>query len=234
MFKLLTGNEIPGYLSFCEGRVLGAVLNTRLLVYGADDKNVMFWYARVSGGYAAASLFNGVFTADYDSPEFEEEAEAFGSFLGARATITPEYFARNGLAVMRCENPSLHAEAEDISPERLKEVHNVLYEDELSSELSYASWLTDISHKLRHGLIRGKCVEADGRIASVALTSGETGSSAVLSGVATLSGYRGRGYASGAAGALSRELTENGKRVYVIVRPELTGFYERIGFGVTK
>ena len=233
MFKLVSGSDVPGYLEFCEGRFLGAVLYTRLLAYGAGDRNVMFWFAREPEGCAAASLCDGVFTADYDLPEFSEEAKAFGSFLGAGEIITPEYFARNGLAVMRYEGPSSHTEAEDISPERLKEVFEVLYGDDAesaASKLNYGSWLTDISHKLRHGLIHGKCAEQNGRIVSVALTSGETPSSAVLSGVSTMREYRGKGHASAVAGALSAELSAGGRTVYAAVRLELTGFYRKNGF----
>ncbi len=217
--------------------MLGAVLYTRLLAYGAGDRNVMFWFARDPEGCAAASLCDGVFTADYDNPEYYGEVCAFGSFLGAAEIVTPEYFTRKGFAVMRYEGSSSHTEAEDISPEQLKAVYDVLYEDELSSEpnnksskLIYGSWLTDISHKLRHGLIHGKCIEADGRIVSAALTSGETSSSAVLSGVATLRAYRGLGHARKSVGALSAELSAGGKTVYAAVRPELTDFYNRLGF----
>ena len=240
MFRLIDREDVPGYLAFCEGRMLGAVLYTRLLAYGAGDRNVMFWFARDPEGCAAASLCDGVFTADYDNPEYYGEACAFGSFLGAAEIVTPEYFARNGFAVMRYEGSSSHTEAEDISPERLRELFEVLYENGTesaaaklkaqSSELFYGSWLTDISHKLRHGLIHGKCIEADGRIVSAALTSGETASSAVLSGVATLRAYRGLGHGRKAVGALSAELSAGGKTVYAAVRPELTDFYNRLGF----
>ena len=228
MFRLLTEDGRADFLSFCSGRVIGSVLYTRLLAYGCGG-GVMFWLA--DGGDAVASLADGVFTADYDLPGYAAEAEAFGRFLGAGQIVTPGYYERSGFSVMKGSGPFGAGSAQDISSEELAGVYSVMYEGRPSGGApAYGAWLTDVSHKLRHGLIRGKCVRADGAPVAVALTSGESPGAAVISGVATLAAYRGKGYASAVVSALADSLVSSGMEPYVIAGPELRRFYERLGF----
>ena len=230
MYRLLDRGSEAGFLSFCSGRVIGSVLYTRLLAYGCDCRDVMFWSS--DDGRAAASFADGVFTADHDLPEYALEADAFGRFLGAREIVTPESIGQNGLAVMKAVGLGDASGASDVSPEELFAVYSVMYEDRLSRSGAPdpGAWLTDVSHKLRHGLIRGKCVRVGGRPVSVALTSGESPGAAVISGVATSAAYRGKGYASRVVSALSGDLRGGGMAAYVIAAPELRRFYEGLGF----
>ena len=89
----------------------------------------------------------------------------------------------------------------------------------------------DLSHKLRHGLIRAAAVaDGDGNLLSCAMTTAETAAAAVIGGVATHPAARRRGLAEGLVRALAGELKQEGKTPYLLCRGELRPFYERLGF----
>lgn len=72
----------------------------------------------------------------------------------------------------------------------------------------------------------------DGRMVSVASTSAENSESAMIVGVATALGYRGKGYASGVVRTLCRDCFERGKKYLCLFysNPVAGKLYSGIGF----
>jgi len=69
------------------------------------------------------------------------------------------------------------------------------------------------------------------RIVSLASTTAENSSSAMIIGVCTLKEYRNRGYATACITALCNELLEEGKSLCLFYdNPDAGGIYQRIGF----
>ena len=120
--------------------------------------------------------------------------------------------------------------ADDISGENIKNVFDVVFEDDEKRHRYFSGWYTDASHKIRHGLIHGKCIQEDGKIISVALTSGETDKIAVISSVATLKNHRKKGYGEKVVLALAQSI---GKDIYLLTDNETTAqWYEKMGFDI--
>ena len=88
--------------------------------------------------------------------------------------------------------------------------------------IDFEPWYLDMSHRVRHGVSR--CV-SDGRSALVVQHS--IGSESLISQVAVLSDFEGKGYAGGLLLRVCRAL---GGEIRVICEDGLTGFYEKFGF----
>lgn len=79
---------------------------------------------------------------------------------------------------------------------------------------------------------RSKILEAAGEIACHAATYAEIPEAAVVSGVITSKGCRGKGYAYQVTGNLCRELQQEGKRVFLFYYTDTAKrLYKRLGFG---
>lgn len=100
-----------------------------------------------------------------------------------------------------------------------------------SGRESYLSFLSDYTFRERRCLARGVCTHSEGNISSVALTSSETEYSAIISGVACDSSFKGKGLGKKTVLSLVSLLKEENKDVFVIALNEnAEGFYEHIGF----
>lgn len=88
--------------------------------------------------------------------------------------------------------------------------------------IDFEPWYLDMSHRVRHGVSR--CV-SDGRSALVVQHS--IGSESLISQVAVLPDFEGKGYAGGLLRRVCRAL---GGEIQVICEDRLTGFYEKFGF----
>lgn len=225
MIRLLTDNRISDFSAFCEKRLTGAVIYTRFLAYGINSDEVLFWYGENEDGTlnGVFSLSDGIFIAEADENADRDEIELFAKTLGA-SQIT---YGDAAFTLKYSENKKSFR-TEDITGENIKDAFDVVFEADADRKKYFGRWYTDASHKIRHGIIHGKCIYEDGRCAAVALTSGETESLAVISSVATLSEYRKRGFGEAVVISLAKALQ---KDVYLMTDNEKTKkWYLSIGF----
>lgn len=225
MIRLLTEDKIPEFTAFCDKRLTGAVIYTRLKTYGLGSNDALFWYSENADDSinAVFSMTDGIFLVCTDGTADEEEITLFSQTAGA-SEITygkAEY-------TLKFASSQKKYTAEDISGENIKDVFDVVFEENENRDHFFARWYTDASHKIRHGLIHGKCIYSDTKCVSAALTSGETDSIAVISSVATLKEYRKQGFGERVVLSLAQSLD---KEIYLMTDNETTKcWYERIGF----
>ena len=225
MIRLLTEDRVAEFSAFCDKRLNGAVIFTRMKTYGIYDNEVFFWYSENEDGNinAVFSMLDGIFIVSEDGTADKDEISVFSEVVGASAVTYG-----NDAYLLRFISSGKNVFAEDVTGENLKDVFSVIFEDDENKDKFFSRWYADASHKIRHGLIHGKCVYADGRCVSVALTSGETDSLAIISSVATLSDYRKKGFGESVVLSLTKSL---GKEIYLMTDNERTKlWYEKIGF----
>lgn len=224
MIRLLTDDKIKGFSAFCENRISAAVIYTNFLTYGIACNDALFWYSEDENGNinAVCSLSDGVFLASTEDGSLHDEIELFAKIAGAEKVSysTAEY-------VLKYSGGKIHT-AEDITGENVKDAFDVVFEKDENRKAYFSRWFVDVSHKIRHNLIHGKCIYKDGKCVSVAFTSGETDSIAVISAVATLENYRKQGNGEKAVLSLAQSLH---KDVFLMADNKKTArWYERIGF----
>lgn len=225
MIKLLEQNRIDAFSQFCRDKITGAVIFTRLKTYGIGSDEALFWYSETENGAinAVCSMTDGIFLACADKTADDEELHLFAKTVGAY-----EFSYGNAEYILKYEGNSDSYDAQDITGENLKDAFSVIFEDDKDKDVFFARWYTDVSHKIRHGYIHGKCIYENGKCVSVALTSGETDSLAVISSVATLKSYRKQGYGKRVVLSLARQMK---KDVFLMTNNELTkNWYINMGF----
>ena len=225
MIRLLTDDKTASFSEFCKKRITGAVIYTRLKAYGLFSNEAFFWYSENEDGNinAVFSMTDGVILACTDGTADEEEISIFAQTVGASGVTygNAEYTLKFNSSQKSCT-------AKDLSGENIKDAFDVIFEDDADRKKYFSRWYTDASHKIRHDFIHGKCIYRDGRCVSVALTSGETDSVAVISSVATLSDYRKQGFAEQTVLSLVQSLN---KDIYLMTDNEKTkNWYEKMGF----
>lgn len=226
MIRLLTEDRINDFTRFCEKRLTGAVIYTRFLTYGLYSGDVFFWYSEDENGTlnGVFSMLDGILLACSDEVP-DDEITLFAQTVGA---ISVTY--GQALYTLKYTGNENSCTADELSGENIKNAFDVIFEDDGNRKAYYERWYTDASHKIRHGLIHGKCIYENGICVSVALTSGETDSLAVISSVATLENYRKKGYGEKVVLSLAQSI---GKEIYLMTDNEKTKhWYEKIGFGV--
>lgn len=227
MIRLLTDEKSAEFFEFCKNDLTGAVITSRLKAYGTNSAEAMFWYAENEDGEmtAACSMFDGVFSACKSRNADTEELTAFAKVVGAE-----KISENDNCYILKFTGNRKKHDAKDITGENLKDVFPVIFEEHENRAQFFEKWYTDASHKLRHGLIHGKCVYADGKCVSAALTSGETDRLTVISSVATLESYRKKGYGEKVVSSLAESFN---KDVYLMTDNEKTmKWYLKTGFSL--
>lgn len=223
MLKLLTQDKAEHFLDFCNGYIEGAVIFTRLKAYGTDTNEALFWYSENDDKInAVCSMTDGIFTYCADETADTEEILMFAEIMGARE------ITEKGKYILKFNKSHKTGTAEAITNENLKKVFPVAFEGTNNTEASFSAWYTDASHKIRHSLIHGKGVFTDGKCVSVALTSGESDTMAVISSVATIKAYRKQGHGENAVISLAQSLN---KEIYLMTNDLHTAeWYKKMGF----
>ena len=224
MIRLLTDDKIKEFTDFCKNRISAAVIYTNLLTYGYCSDDALFWYSEDGNGKmnAACSLSDGIFLASAENSSLHDEIELFAQIVGAREVSysSAEY-------IMKYSHGEIY-KSEDITGENVKNAFDVVFEKDENRKSYFGKWYADVSHKIRHNLIHGKCIYKDGKCVSVAFTSGETESLAVISAVATLENHRKQGFGEKVVLSLAQSID---KDVYLMTDDEKTArWYEKIGF----
>ncbi|HHU85154.1 MAG TPA: GNAT family N-acetyltransferase [Clostridiales bacterium] len=180
--------------------------------------------------------FDGAVTI-YSYDDFDaDELKAFLKLIGYQSIFCSKNVAevlgmksqKQG-AIMRCESTQKQPKviAKKRANENIRDVFDVIYETE---KADFSSWYVDISHRLRHNLCRCFSIDIENKPVSVAVTNTETPKNSVISGVATLSEYRRKGYASDVVLTITDDILKGRKSAYLCCNYDLIKFYERLGF----
>lgn len=241
MLKLLTENDLQKLLSFCNNNILGTRISCYALCYGFDKDYLMFW-ADNEFNCILAKFENSLTILSNSSVDVVELRE-FIDIIGADTIMSNEHIAKalkysefevkKGFKYIGEQNS--YTVADDISESDLKEIYKLIskaipntFED---SKDAYLAFLSDFTYRQRRGCATGKCIHVDGKAVSSAITSAQSASSALISGVACDEKYRKYGYGKSTVLSLADELKTVGKNVFVIaLNSTAEGFYEHIGF----
>lgn len=94
----------------------------------------------------------------------------------------------------------------------------------------FASWYTDMSHRIRHGCARAFLVRSQERPVSVCMVSAQSGRAGLISSVVTLPDFRRRGFAGALLDTVCAELLGGGRTPVLECREPLLPFYHTLGF----
>ena len=173
-----------------------------------------------------------------DRSELREVA-SFLHMAGAAQVLGNGRFVLEGFArektgaVMVTKQPAaVTADCPVIEPD-IRAVHALLMTcaDRDFCPPAFEDFYVDVSHRLRHGTLRLCGTNANGALASVAMTVAESEDCAVLGAVACHPDHRRRGLGTAAVSALVNRLVSEGKTVYLHrARGVSEAFYRRMGF----
>ena len=230
--------------AFCAGSVFGVKALGPVLSYGLGYDFVSAWEQRDEAGHLTAFLlkYYGTVTVHVspsgDVPELLAflRAIGYGALVGPAAVLAEsDSEGETGCVMSLPKGSACIAKTAEPGPYELvwdgeyRSFYDVLtganpgYVAE-----DYGDFLTDISHRVRHGTASLVLLNAEGRPASTAAALVITEDDVFLGAVATLPEARGHRYAATCIRALCDRFPE--QRVFLMCRPEKQAFYEHLGF----
>lgn len=126
-----------------------------------------------------------------------------------------------------------NAPLEMCAAKKLDSVYNLLCRARATfqEEVPYPVWLTEMSHKRRHGFGEVYCLYVDNRVVSTASIVFQDEKNAIIGLVATDPACRGNGYGTALARFTARQAARGGRDVWVLAAHDvLSRFYEKAGF----
>ena len=144
MIRLLTEDRVAEFSAFCDKRLNGAVIFTRMKTYGIYDNEVFFWYSENEDGNinAVFSMLDGIFIVSEDGTADKDEISVFSEVVGASAVTYG-----NDAYLLRFISSGKNVFAEDVTGENLKDVFSVIFEDDENKGL-YSSWKVVAKNKI--------------------------------------------------------------------------------------
>lgn len=243
MLKLAEEHDVDSLVGFLEnGGAIGARIGAYLRCYRTGMNEIYFWFQESDGIIATVvSKVDGNMTvcstADSDFDEIKEFVRIIGfsslfmHFSDFRKIgIEPD---NEGAILEYCGNTEVSDTVEISSETDMKDAYELLKrcQSESISVPDYLPWLSDFTYKRNRNSARAKSVTRNSLQVCFAMTSAETEKSALISGVVTDSNYRKQGLASRLVTALSDELRNENKAVYIMTANENNRkFYEKNGF----
>lgn len=229
---------------------LNARVSALIKAYGTDRRFFNVWHqdfdtvlARLEGSFFVCGGKN----IDYEEIGFFLNFNPYFNRLTGKAEVV-EKIAQ--MFTVDCERRSYDfmampqktaqglAQSDDfeIDPApKLRDVYNVILacqSDEFKVG-SFEPWYVDLSHRIRHGCARAYLLKVDGEVRATCLVSAESDYAGLISGVATIPRFRGRGYATAAVRRACFDLARSGKQPVLECLPTLSAFYTRLGFEKT-
>ena len=245
MMRLAEAGDIHALKVLCGHSLLGTYVLSRYCAYGNNYAFARCYVDRTDGRIRTAlSILDGnavlVTTASTDFVE-----------LAAVLPMLPLQTLMTDAAAMKelpfpvvrkkqafcCMNSVSPAPADADAP--LREVYRLISRAIPhafpSGENAYLHFLSDFTFRRTRGLARLKVISQQDIVCACALTAAEGPSSAVISGVACLDTCRGQGFGRRVVAALTHELQQENKTVYVIALNDDAGsFYRHLGFSASE
>ncbi len=228
---------------FLTRDAFGVKLAGDVAAYGLSQPFAEFWVQLQEENQivAAAGRLDGALTvcASPQEGELADELRAFCAMLPSVAQVTgpPGLLAgfsplAGGVVMTLCEEGEASASdgvRSELSPRDIAELLCACEGEGMTLPECDALYV-DLSHRLRHGVTRGRGMYEEGCLVSVALTTAEAGDQAIIGGVATHPEARCKGYSTRVLAALCGELKQEGKDVLLLCTGAMRPFYEQRGF----
>ena len=243
MLKIAEKSDFSVLSDFLSDGIISLRILSYFIAYGTERDFVKFFiHYDESGIQGVISFFeDSVLVEASDRADFSEISSFLSmnsfSVLSCRNVIADllgfDCFETKQGYIYRGNDDEFSAD--NLHEESLKAVYNLISESIPGSfentKEAYLSFLSDYLFRERRNLARGKCIREDDGIIACAITSAETDSKALLSGVAASNNCKGKGYGRKVVISLVNDLLRNGKTPYVIaLNDSAKGFYEHIGF----
>ena len=216
-----------------------AKLYSQYQTYGAQSGIIHFWMLFCGETpVGAVSGCGDCFTLAARSVPDADELAAFLRASGCR-TIEAERTLLGGIGtvvrsglILRADQPPEQAEGVKRA-EKLPAVWELLCEadPEFAKEVCFDAWLTEFSHKIRHGLAECYTLEVEEKIISTSSILFRNDQTTVIAAVATHPAFRGRGLGQRVVhGAVASAFLQELSPQVLIKTPELLAFYAACGF----
>ena len=247
MLKFATDEDAHKLSVFLKNGIIPTRIKSYVLSYGFDKDFVKFWYSENENGVdIVVSLFEDALLIYADENADLSEVSAFINMLPFSTVSCEEKTAKAlGFTTENVKQGYVYSgektdfTADDLDEDRIKEAYSLISESIPgsfgSSEEEYYAFLSDFTYRKRRNKARGKCIIENDKLVSCAVTSAETETDALLSGVATDKTLRKGGYGKRTVLSLVNALLSDNKTPYVIaLNGSAEGFYEHIGFRKDK
>ena len=246
MLKRATAEDFNEILRLCGDDLIGTRILCYILAYGFERDFLEIWIIKENEVVIGvlAKFYDDVTLLCKDSADIEQLSAFIGMFYFGKLMCKAELCEKLGFENITVKKAYVYNGYEtDFPSESLEEENYEKAYSLISTEIpgsfskdneAYLSFLSDFTFRKRRSLARGVCSTDNGEVISVALTSSETETSAVISGVACNRSKQKHGLGKKTVLSLVNELKRNNKKAYVIALNESAeGFYEHIGFEMT-
>ncbi len=247
--KLADSTDINGISHLCVGSLLGTKILCQVTSYGFDRDFLYAWLCLDEEKSVGVIMkFEDSITLQGTFNGYSEDVRAFLDMIGFSTVCCTQKTAQClGFSEAVTKNKKAYIYTGDYNGEIITDLSEELYRKSYSlisrnipgsfsaTDEAYLSFLSDFTFRHRRNSARIKGCTEDGDVLSCALTSAETASAAIISGVASDIGSRKKGLGKKTVLSLAQELKSENKTVYVIALNEKAeGFYEHIGFNFTE
>lgn len=247
MLKRADAENLPQIKKLCKRSIIGTKILCLVTAYGLERDFLEVW-VMIDGNVITAVMtkfYDDICLLVTDGTDFEQLLAFLGMFSYKSLVCSVEACEHLGLNAGKIKNGYVYAgESTDFICDNLEEddykgayelISREIPDSFSNSKEAYLSFLSDFTFRKRRSLARGVCTHIDSILSSVALTSSETDSSAIISGVACEGCLQKKGLGKLTVLSLVRSLKSENKEVYVIaLNKSAEGFYEHIGFRKTE
>ncbi len=245
MLKRANETDVSDILDFCTNSIIGTKIACLCLCYGFERAFFELWHISDENGKLSAVIAKfydnvTILCVDYS---YIEDIKAFLNMSCYNSLMCSEEFCQAvGFKNAEIKNGYVFDSGYDMifkasfTDEADYKKAYCLISDEISGsfkkdEEAYLSFLSDFMFRKMRDSARWVNIKQDGEISAVALTSSETDTEAVISGVACRKNARKKGLGKDIVLSLVSILKNENKKPYVIALNESAeGFYEHIGF----
>ncbi len=246
--KSAKNKDIPALSSFCKNSVLGTKIMCQINAYGLERDFLSVWCCTNEDETILAVIckFEDSMTLVSRAEDNSDDIRIFLDMIGF-GSLCCSYETAVKLNYTDFTTKKAYIYKGKYDGEVFGELTEDCYKDCYSficknipdsfadTKEAYLSFLSDFTYRKRRGLARIKGFAEKGVTYSCALTSAETNSSAIISGVACDASYRKSGLGKKTVLSVAEELKSENRNVYVIALNESAeGFYEHIGFEFTE
>lgn len=242
MLKLADKSKADIIRSFCGNSLPGAYIACRMDCYGFGFDFLSFWLSENGGEVdcVVSSMDNCAVVLTNENTDFEElrqfiDVLGFSSVMmtsqAAQKCGFENYETKNSF-VYSSESRDNYMAQDDADLKKLYELISASIPGSFeNSSYAYLNFLSDYTFRKNRGRARLKALKDENTVLSCALTSAETDSAAIISGVACSEKSRGKGFGKQTVLSLAEELSLENKAVYVIaLNKSAEDFYRKIGF----
>lgn len=237
MIKQIT-RITPGEAALLERSRRGMQILSYYQAYGANYDFCRFFRMDYPAGTGFLMLLNATLLAFASNPPPTDELQDFilmhrpfriecdAAMLPGLGDMPSYDLLRRTCFAMTPGTTSAHFDAGGLNPApRLDDVYSILQEG-FPNMLDYPLWLTDASHRRRHGMSRFFTYKNISTLSWIFDCKG----SVLVGGVATRPAYRGCGYAGDLLQWSANALIGQGKTPFLYALDIRRTFYQKLGF----